>query len=480
MTQSSTRTVRSGGGTATSRARQVRPAVRRPVKARLALIAPSGGGKTWTALSVLSDLCPGGRIAVIDTEANEPEGTAAELYADQFTFEVIPWDPPYDPRDLAATIVDLGVQGYDGIVVDSATHFWRGEGGTLDIADGRFGGWKVATPAQNDLVDAILRSPAHVIVCTRAKEQYLVTENNGKQEVTKIGLGAIQRDDLEYEFQVVATLTMDHRLDIGKTRASVLAGRSYPPNHEHHFAAVYGGWLARGVQLLRMAEVEAVRKAVRGVDDYAEKAKPRIDAFKTTFGTTDGLERDQLPDVWAWIAMQRGIEAHAFTPGEPPERVGAGPDGPGESDEVYAARLVEAESTCTVCQSPILAAWHAVEAATSQSPSEAPEPQAPAQDAPPPVEAVTEPQRPLSVEDDVEVGTCGEPVPGSSTRLGDPWASCGLRAGHDGPHVGPPIVETTATEPTLPEACWAEGCVLAAEHEGDHVLPPRANRRVRQ
>lgn len=373
MTSNGTRTQRTQGGTATSRLGAARPAVRRPVKARLALSGPAGAGKTWTALSIATALAPGGTVLLIDTEANEPEGTAAELYADVYDFTVLPWAPPYDPRDLAVTVTDAG-RNYDVVIVDSGSHFWRGEGGTLDISDGKFGGWKVATPAQNDLVEAVQRCEAHVVMCMRAKEQYLVTEVNGRQDVKKMGLGAIQRDDLEYEFQVVCMLDMEHRLDVGKTRCAALAGRSYQPNHEHDFAGVFAGWLASGVELARMADVEAVRLAVRAVTD-ADTRKALAAELRATFGLTDYLTRPQLPEVWAWLAGKLDVAEHAYLPADrDPSDPEPGPD------------------VCATCGTTVLAAWHRTDAGTPGAPSD---PQA-AETDPPATDAHPEPAEPVS------------------------------------------------------------------------------------
>lgn len=400
MPSNGTRTQRTEGGTATSRLGQARPATRRPVKARLALSGPAGAGKTWTALAIADAICPGGTKLVLDTEANEPDGTAAELYADVYDFTVVPWAPPYDPRDLAATIIDAG-RHYDVVIVDSGTHFWRGEGGTLDIADGRFGGWKTATPAQNDLIEAVQRCEAHVIMCMRAKEQYLVTENNGRQDVQKVGLGAIQRDDLEYEFQVVGMLNMEHRLDIGKTRCAAVAGRSYQPNHEHEFAAVYAEWLASGTDLARMADVEAVRMAVRAIEE-PEARKTAAAGLRDTFGLTDYLTKAQLPDVWAWLAAQRNIEEHPFAR-------------PADADP-------DAAPICGTCGTTVLAGWHRTDA------------NAPAQ----------APQATPAVPESAEAPVTPEPAPEAATG---PLSPACARCGH--PEAG----HTAAGS-----ACYADEC----------------------
>lgn len=329
-------------GTATSRARMRRRAVRRPTLARLALSGPSGSGKTWTALSVAEVLAPGGRLLVIDTEQGDNQQGAAELYADQWQFDTIEWHAPYDPRDLAITLDDLSAlpdgERPDVVVVDSASHFWIGQGGTLDIVDGRFGGWKTGTPAQDEMIAAFLRARYHLLVCTRAKQDYQVEElPNGKQRVTKLGLAPVQRDALEYEFQVALQLDMDHRIDVGKTRAQPLAGGSWPAGQQARFAAIYRDWLRSGVQLAPMADVEALRELLRTAElgrEWSAAGWPKVAQ----------LDADRLPEAWAWVGTQLGIEPHPLVSGQGDdcERCGAswrarwhvaqtpdpGPDGP--------------------------------------------------------------------------------------------------------------------------------------------------------
>lgn len=299
-------------GTATSRARQVRAAVRKPAKARVALSGASGSGKTWTGLCIAEILAPGGRIRVIDTEPSDDLNTASELYADTFSFDIIDWRlPPYDPRDLALTIRELGQLGEtDVLLVDSGSAFWRGEGGTLDVAGGNFGGWRTATPAQNDLVAAILNAPFHVIFCTRAKQEYLVEE--GGKKVTKLGLAPIQRDDLEYEFQVVGMIDQDHRIDIGKTRCDDLAGKSFHANKQAEFAEILKRWLDRGPDQIRQFDIDLIVAALKLVEQ-GPKRKEAGDAFKAAWGMPEALPPDRLPAVWAWLADKVDVDPHQFT-----------------------------------------------------------------------------------------------------------------------------------------------------------------------
>ena len=84
-----------------------REAVRPSLKARLMLSGPAGAGKTFSALEIASVL--GERILLIDTEKE-----SALTYASEFAFTHLPWAPPFDPRELGATLVQAqsGVAQY--------------------------------------------------------------------------------------------------------------------------------------------------------------------------------------------------------------------------------------------------------------------------------------------------------------------------------------------------------------------------------
>jgi hypothetical protein len=235
------------------------------------------------------------------------------LYADRFYFEVIDWrQPPFDPRDLALTIQELSSTDVDVLIVDSGSPFWRGSGGTLDIADGRFGGWKTATPAQDDLVAAILSASFHVIFCTRAKQTYEVEqEAGGRQTVRKLGLAPIQRDDLEYEFQVVAMIDTEHRIDVGKTRCADLAGASFHANQQAAFARTYKDWLDQGPTVIRQIDADVITLAFAAMTDRQERADAKGE-FVGRFGRPSSLGIEVVAEAWAWLSARLGVEPHPF------------------------------------------------------------------------------------------------------------------------------------------------------------------------
>ena len=74
------------------------PAQKQQLKARVAITGPSGSGKTYTALEWARVLAGDGTVLLVDTERR-----SSLLYADRFTFDALPWDPPYDLDDAGLT-----------------------------------------------------------------------------------------------------------------------------------------------------------------------------------------------------------------------------------------------------------------------------------------------------------------------------------------------------------------------------------------
>lgn len=220
------------------------------LKARLALAGPAGSGKTWTGLLVATEFArrDGGRIAVIDTERR-----SASEYSEDFDFDTLQLTT-FHPLTLVEALAASAEAGYGVVMVDSLSHFWEGEGGMLTVVDNAakrdgggnsFAGWKTARPMELRMLNALLAYPGHVIVCMRTKTEYVVEDNaRGKKAPRKVGLKPIQRDGIEYEFQVVGDLNHDNELIISKTRVASLGGQVISkPGAE--FAETILDWLGK-------------------------------------------------------------------------------------------------------------------------------------------------------------------------------------------------------------------------------------------
>ena len=195
---------------------------RKKAKLRLALTGVSGAGKTLSALYIAYGITGDwSKIALIDTEherarfyANRSDlGTGKFLYA--------PFEPPYSPMRYKEFVLQGALAvGSDGVVIiDSFTHAWNNTGGILDIKEqiskqsgkNSYTAWFEAGKEQNDLVNSILAVDCHTIVTMRSKMDYAMQENEkGKMQPVKMGLAPIQREDTEYEFDIVLDIARNH------------------------------------------------------------------------------------------------------------------------------------------------------------------------------------------------------------------------------------------------------------------------------
>jgi hypothetical protein len=223
-------------------------ATKKAAKGRVALDGPSGSGKTYTALTMATTL--GDRIAVIDTE----HGSASK-YADLFSFDTLGLHR-YSPQILIDALAAAGEAGYEVVVVDSLSHFWMGTDGMLEQVDkaakrsGGHGmsGWKEMRPVERQMVEALLAYPGHVICTLRVKTDWVEGENaRGKRQMMKVGTKAEQREGLEYEFDLVASMDLSNELTVVKSRCPALSGEIVArPGRD--FAEVFKSWLDDGEQ----------------------------------------------------------------------------------------------------------------------------------------------------------------------------------------------------------------------------------------
>lgn len=202
-------------------------------KSRVALDGPAGSGKTFSALLLAQGI--GGKTVVICTE----RGSAAK-YAKKWLpwkYHVLTLKKPYTPERYIQAINFCEEQGYDIIIVDSLSHAWAGEGGALEMVDdakissggNTYYAWRNVTPWHNKLVDAMLNSSAHIIATLRTKVEYAEQKQGGRTTYEKVGTVPIQREGLDYEFDVVMDLDIDHNAVVSKTRLDEIDGKVFKP-----------------------------------------------------------------------------------------------------------------------------------------------------------------------------------------------------------------------------------------------------------
>jgi hypothetical protein len=273
---------------------EIHRATRRRAKLRLGMSGPAGSGKTYSALLIAGGL--GGRIGMIDTEHG-----SGDLYADLLPegYDILRLAPPFTPARYIEAIHALEQAGVSTIIVDSLTHAWSGEGGSLDrqgkIADksgNSWQAWRQVTPEHNALVESLLQSPCHIIATMRAKTEYVQEkdERTGKNVVRKIGLAPIMRDGIEYEFTTFLELDVQHMAFVGKDRTRLFDGTIFKPGIETGRQLLE--WLDTGsdepVTSKRAMDEEQKRTLLESIN-RAETLDELFNAFSVAYRTATSL-----------------------------------------------------------------------------------------------------------------------------------------------------------------------------------------------
>lgn len=207
---------------------------------KMELDGPPGSGKSYTALKVacmIAEALNLGDVYLIDSEN---ESSKKYVYNPRtgkgwkFKALYMPKND-YSPQRYMEAIHLAEKRGARIIVVDSISHAWAGVNGILEQVDqftetaarkrdAKYGnsfadGWRKATPIQNEFVQTILASPAHIICTMRADPEWVMPE--GKKSPEMVGLSPKQRKDIAFEFDIA--VSMDNaRAKVWKTRCEEL------------------------------------------------------------------------------------------------------------------------------------------------------------------------------------------------------------------------------------------------------------------
>ena len=197
-------------------------ASRKKAKIKLCLQGPSGSGKTYSALLLAYGLCNDwSKIAVIDTE-----NYSAELYSHLGEYNVIQLEAPFTPENYIKAIQLCEQSGIQVIILDSITHEWEHIlEAHASLTGNSFTNWQKVGLRHKSFMQAILSSKTHIIATIRTKQDYVLNERNGKLVPEKVGLKAVQREGLEYEFTVVFDLNMKNNAASSKDRTGIFFGK---------------------------------------------------------------------------------------------------------------------------------------------------------------------------------------------------------------------------------------------------------------
>jgi len=301
-----------------------KPAIREQIKLRAAIDGPTGSGKTWTALQWARILAGAdGNVGLVDTEARSSLRYApapgedvqrVHYYDEPYTFGRLDANPPYSPVELGKLIDAASDElGPDGVlIIDSLTHFWTGEGGTLDIVDqaklrgaGGMQAWQEGTPAQRFMLDKMLSCSCHLIATMRSKMDYAVEEvtdskGNRRTTVRRLGLQPEQRAGIEYEFDIVASMDVEHRLMISKTRIPHLADKVAHAGRSFEIAEQLRDWLSTGAAKITDDEAEALVAGLSAIPDPDARRAAKLE-FKAEFGSPHDVPEYRGDEAAEWV-----------------------------------------------------------------------------------------------------------------------------------------------------------------------------------
>lgn len=214
------------------------PAVRHEMPLTLGIMAASGHGKTFTALSLATnligaDLSPEeleAKIAVIDTE-----GGKSALYAkgSPYYFSMVTL-PDYSHDTYIAAIEAAIAQGFKAIILDGYSDYWEWCLEEIDRlqrtkqARDKRDAWATITPLHNAFIKRIRGCPVHLLVTVRMKPHYeMVDDPNraGKKVMQRAGVSPVAREGFEHHFDVVLAMEEEAFAMVTKTRCSTLFGQ---------------------------------------------------------------------------------------------------------------------------------------------------------------------------------------------------------------------------------------------------------------
>lgn len=199
---------------------ELKTGIRKAVPLWIGVGGPSGGGKTKSALRLATGIVKvtGGRIAVIDTEADRalayaPTDGQKANPPDSFDFDHISFGPPFSStRYLEAAEFAIS-KGARVLIFDSFSHEHESIGGLLEqfeeelerLSRGdekkaervKFLAWKKPKMERRRMINGLLQSPVSIIGCFRTQSKLALQKG---EDPVKLGYMPITGAEFIYEF----------------------------------------------------------------------------------------------------------------------------------------------------------------------------------------------------------------------------------------------------------------------------------------
>jgi len=280
-------------------------------KLRLAIFGVAGSGKTLSALRIAKGIAgENGTIALIDSEAGSSNKYGLGGNGKwQFDFDVCKLDK-LSIDDYIKAINNA--KEYDVLVIDSLSHAWQKLLQEVEqIAQSKFRGnswsaWSQGTPRQKGLINAITWFPGHIIVTMRQKTEWMTVINEkGRAAPRREGLAPEQGKGIEYEFDLLMSLSDKHCAEIIKDRTGKYQDKIIQEPDEL-FGTELKDWLGEGLNPKEILKIYLDKIML------AQTLEELVILYKLTINNITIANDAELVEQLKEAAKQRKIALNCF------------------------------------------------------------------------------------------------------------------------------------------------------------------------
>lgn len=298
---------------------QVQEAKREQVKAMVNFSGASGSGKTFSALLFAKGLMDAkypdatdeekwSHITLIDTEHRRSLIYAeAEKSGHNFgRFNIVPFDKPHTPdRYVLAIQAAKSSPKTDVVIIDSMSHAWKEMLQQQQDAGGRYQDWKNIRPKEAKVWEEIFeQNKFHMITTMRAKQSYeLEKDDMDKLTVRKLGLQAVQNNELEFEYILSFMIDEKHYARATKDNTPFfeqLGSFKVDPSH----ATMLYNWLELGIDV----QAEAKREQ-EDLIAYIGNLVENHDEIAAKIGELEGKSKKEFSQ-WPLPLLKKAKQAY--------------------------------------------------------------------------------------------------------------------------------------------------------------------------